>query len=688
MEQVHQDADAVEPGAEPAGAARVHADRTRYVQWHLRWRKRVVRAVLAIIILDLALCGASVAIGAYEALALRKQVTGLNSSQLVTTAPAARDRLRVAGVAFSLARLCWWPWQPLASTVSTIAPVRVVGTVEPLLDLAADGSAAGLHAIDGLQPALSAVRSGHHAPGDAGVRLLDGLQRGHEELRGALADLNRAMADWATLDTTVLPASLRGRLLPLAHDLPLASDALHVALAAPDLLGATRPRYYLLVPQNPWDLRATGGFVGTAALLEARHGRLALVDNQASVDVDRRRRGYVPPPLPLVLYPHTDNWFYRDANWSPDFPTSAALLRYFYWVGQYWIGQPRLPDGVIAFDSTLLGPLLHITGPVSATVPGTTTSVLLTEATGVQTLDYYVNSAGLKGKRGVVNKSFANEAYHDVFTRLRGLSASRLIDAARTLGTALREKHLLLWLPDPTIGPILARRGWNGAIDQTRSDYLYVVDTNVHYNKINKRVREGITYRAVVRPDRSLLSSVTITYTNAATPGNIPPPQNNTVYEDFIRVYVPLGSRLVSWSGLTQPWPATRAHDKEVFAGYLRLPSRQHAVVTFTYVVPPNALLDAPTYQLTIQKQPGTDAIPLSVELRAGAPRIRVGGYAAWSWQGERRTDVVLTATLAGGHARPVPLVYDAGAAPSIGPGAEVEPGVVLPATLPGNVKP
>lgn len=640
--------------------------------------RRIVLLIVIVAALDLVLCAATAAVGGYEALQLRRQLTGINAHNLAAVAGAARDRLTIAGMAFGVARLCWQPWQPLASAAAALAPLRAAGDIGPLLDLAADGSSAGVHAVDGALPVLTALRSSHRGPGDAGVRLLAGLRSGHTELGAARAGLSRAASDWAAIDTAALPVSLQALLQPLAHGLPIALDAVQAALAGPDLLGATRPRYYLLVPQNPWDLRATGGFAGTAALLEAHGGHLTLTNSQASLEVDRHRRGYIPPPLPLILYPHSSNWFYRDANWSPDFPTSAALLRYFYWLGQH-----RRPDGVIAFDSALLGPLLHITGPVPVTVPGASTTITLTEATGVQTLDYYVNSAGIKGRRGVVDKPFASQAYSAIFKRLRGLPVSRLFEAARTLSEALREKHLLLWLPDPTIAAILASRGWDGAIDRTRADYLYVVDTNVHYNKINRRILEGISYRAVVWADRSLLSTVTITYTNTATPRNIPPPQNNTLYEDFVRVYTPLGSRLVSTAGLTQPWPAARSHDKTVFSGYLRLPSLQHTAVTFTYVVPPNTLADSSTYHLTIQKQPGADTVPLSVELRAGAPGILVGGYTAWSWQGERKTDVALAASLSGGQVRPVPLAYDAGGTPWVGPGAEIEPGAVLPTTLP-----
>ena len=636
-------------------------------------RGRIIRLLLFLIALDILLVVAGAAIGGYELLSIQRQAKSAGIGRLSTQSPALRGQLNVASAAFGVARTCWWPWRPLAGALAAIGgPTRVAGAVGPLLDLAADGSAAGVRALDGLEPALTALHHGSGASGETGVRLLAGLQRGRGDLQAALAGMIGAQGDWNNLDVAALPAAAQRRLLPLGRYLPLGADGLRAALAAPDLLGATHPRLYLLVPQNPWDLRATGGFISTAALLEARGGHLQLVDQQASDKVDEHRPGYVQPPLPLLLYEHFGNWFYRDANWSPDFPSAAALLRYFY-----GLGQGIRPDGVIAFDSYLLGPLLQITGPVR--VPGI--PVPLDAANGVRTLDHYVNSTG------TVNKSVASAAYGVVFHQLLHLPSSRLTDAARELGTALRQKHLLLWLPDRTMGPILARHHWDGAIDPTRGDDVYVVDTNVHYNKINRLIDESIAYHAVVRADRSLRGTLTIQYHNtayyrSAEQTNLPAPQNNTLYEDFVRVYAPLGSRLLGVSGLTQPWPAAREDNKTVFSGYLRLPSEAHAAVTFSYAVPPNALLDPTTYHLTLQKQAGTPAIPVTATLSAGAPGIVVNGGASWTWQGRLDGDLALTASLSGGTARPIPLVYDASTIAIVAPGSEVAPGVVLPAPI------
>lgn len=640
----------------------------------------MAKAILIVIITDLALLVIGLAVGGGALAAAQQDLRGVTSSQLTSRIEALRTKVWIASAGFGVARVCWWPWRlPADALARAVRPARVAGTVGPLLDLAADGSAVGLHALDGLAPVLAAIdHKQQHDGRKTPERLLAGLQQGQGALREARDDLDSVTRDWHSLDTTALPASVRTRLAALPHLLPEASDAIRVALAAPDLLGATHPRIYLLAPQNPWDLRATGGFIGTAPVVTVSHGALKL-SSLGSTSVDIGREAYIPPPLPLVAYEHFNNWYYRDANWSPDFPTSAKLLAYFYYLGRH-----VRPDGVIALDSDILPPLLEITGPVSVSGPRGE-PITLRPKDALATIDRYVNYYnGL----GHVNKDFAGRAYQAVFKKLQQLPASRLPVALRALGTALAQRHLLIWLPDPAISPILARHGWDGAVNPTRHDYLYVVDTNVQGNKISDRVHERIGYQTVVQPDRSLRSTVTISYDNTTTSAFLKtrPPQNNTLYEDFVRVYVPLGSVLERASGLTQPWTTTRASNKTIFCGYVRVPSRHHVTVRFSYRVPPNALLDASTYRLTIQKQPGTGAFPLSVQVAAGTPSLRVDGGAHWSWHGTRRTDLTLGVPVRGGHARPVPLAYDA-APPRVAPGAAVDPWVVLPANRHGGIE-
>ncbi|MFG1904841.1 DUF4012 domain-containing protein [Micromonospora carbonacea] len=136
----------------------------------------------------------------------------------------------------------------------------------------------------------------------------------------------------------------------------------------PPLLGAAGPRSYLMVSQNPAELRATGGMFGAYAVIEARDGQLRMGTQGTSAQL-----GLFDPPLKLKpeirnLYTDLPGMYPADVNLTPHFPTAAALFRQMY---RKRTGETV--DGVLAVDPVVLSYLLKVTGPVP--VPGHTTLV-------------------------------------------------------------------------------------------------------------------------------------------------------------------------------------------------------------------------------------------------------------------------------------------------------------------------
>jgi hypothetical protein len=206
-------------------------------------------------------------------------------------------------------------------------------------------------------------------------------------------------------------------------------------------------------------------------------------------------------------------------------------------------------------------------------------------------------------------------------------------------------------------------------------DYLYVVDTNTSMNKVNQLVRERISYHATIQPDRSILATTTVRYTNDADRQNLPRQNGKPFYSDFVRLYVPAGSTLLATSGLDERWPTYTVHTKTQFSGYFTLPSHRSRTLTFRYRVPAN-VDPGRSYSLLIQKQPGTGATPLQIRVSA-APGVHLGN------SGVRLTtalsgDVTLRAPLAGGTPHLLRLVLGP-AEPPVVPGSHPEPWVTVP---------
>jgi Protein of unknown function (DUF4012) len=138
--------------------------------------------------------------------------------------------------------------------------------------------------------------------------------------------------------------------------LPLLRSSSRWLIAAPLVLGVHGPSRYLVLLQNPAELRATGGFIGAADFVTVRNGSIESRFTQSALphEIDS-----VSTPLPEALYTAEGPWIFRDSNWSPDFPLSARLARWFF--GE---DTSRWADGVIAVDDPAIGPILRATGPV------------------------------------------------------------------------------------------------------------------------------------------------------------------------------------------------------------------------------------------------------------------------------------------------------------------------------------
>jgi hypothetical protein len=113
--------------------------------------------------------------------------------------------------------------------------------------------------------------------------------------------------------------------------------------------------------QNNAEVRATGGLPGAYVVIGADRGAVRIVEQgTAATDL----QSFETPVLPLdpdmrSLYTDRLGTYPGDVNFTPHFPTAAALFR-----EMYRLRSGRTVDGVIATDPVALSYLLRATGPV------------------------------------------------------------------------------------------------------------------------------------------------------------------------------------------------------------------------------------------------------------------------------------------------------------------------------------
>lgn len=446
------------------------------------------------------------------------------------------------------------------------------------------------------------------------------------DIQGAKAQIDLALTYLEKIPDWGLIGPLASAVRPLREQLPELQRGLETAVPVvrvlPGLLGYPEKSTYLFLLQNNTELRPTGGFIGTYGIVEFHDGEITSFSTHNVYDLDVPAEAFLneTPPEPLQKYLAARRWFFRDSNWSPDFPTSAKEALRFYRL-ESRSDQPL--NGVIAVTPTFISSLMELTGDI--TVQGIT----FTPENLVETLQYQVEQGFLRqGLSDADRKEIIGAMTQVLFSRLLTLPQDRWPDLWKVLEENVGEKHVLLYLGDGEEEELIRRWGWAGEMRSVAGDFLMVVDANLASLKSDPGVTRTLSY-AVVQGDGGLVVTLRVRYNNQGTFN-----WKSTRYRTYTRIYVPRGSELLSSSGYVtddrlhngKPTTATAGEElgKTVFAGFTSVEPQTENTLELRYRLP--AELAAPyrdgSYTLFVQKQPGTAAYGLALDIEA-AGRIQ-----------------------------------------------------------------
>ncbi|MEK7211026.1 MAG: DUF4012 domain-containing protein [Patescibacteria group bacterium] len=396
-----------------------------------------------------------------------------------------------------------------------------------------------------------------------------------------------------------------------------AQTLLSIIEIMPELAGYTEDKTYLFLLQNNTELRPGGGFIGTYGTVKVGGGEIKSFFTSDVYALDRLAIGTVKiePPAPLKRYLGVNYWYMRDANWSPDFSVSAAKVEDFY----HQEGGLEKIDGVIAITPDVVADVLRILGPIKIEDQEFTADNL-TDA-----LEYRVEVGfAEKGIPRAQRKEIIGVLAKIILERIYALPLSDWPAVISALGTGLLEKHIMLTAKDAAAQAILDREDWSGKVKETASDYLMTVDANLNALKSDPEVARGVYYR-ITRDSERYLAAAALSYKHSGKRD-----WKTGRYRSYTRLFAPLGSKLIS---VTQDGGKDeRTKDAEVgedlgktyFGIFLTVEIGGAREVTFRYELPERIKyqIEQNLYSLLVEKQPGTIANRLTLELDFGK-RIR-----------------------------------------------------------------
>jgi hypothetical protein len=384
------------------------------------------------------------------------------------------------------------------------------------------------------------------------------------------------------------------------------------------------PKTYMILFQNDKELRPTGGFMTAYAIMKVDKAKFTPVTSDDIYSLDAKYTPTIEAPQPIIDYikgPYalSPKWRLRDMNWSPDFATAMEL----FVPAAEKAGVTKI-DGVISVDTQLLVNLLNAIGPIGVPGYGNFSTAINTKCNCADVIYQLESFADIEGAviwsptTGKIisapanynnRKAIIGPLMNSIMANALGQPKDKLSGLVQAIFTSLVEKHVLFYMLDPTTEKAVADFGVGGAINQTfTGDYLHINDSNLGGRKSNLYAIEEVEQDIKVAGDGSVTKTVTITYKN-------PQSQDgwlNSVLPTWVRVYVPKGSTLITSEGLEAKTDPHEDLGKTVFAGFFQLRPEGVSKVTFEYKLPFKV---SGTYNLLIQKQPGTDGFLYTVNL-------------------------------------------------------------------------
>ncbi|MGN6161037.1 MAG: DUF4012 domain-containing protein [Marmoricola sp.] len=274
------------------------------------------------------------------------------------------------------------------------------------------------------------------------------------QVRRAAQALDGPATDVASIDTGSLIPPLDSLMSEVQTRIGQAKVAIDAAANAfdvlPTVLGGHGPRTYLLLVQNPAEIRAAGGLPGTWALIHANDGRLKMTTTTFLADLFQKTKPVALTEDESQLFGSDWGTVPGDITETPDFPRAAQIATA--------IEKRRgvHVTAVFSVDPVALSSVLAGTGPV------TLKPNLVLDASNV--VPFLMNQIYLYLGADQQNSMFSLAA-HKTFDALVAGQGNQ-VNAIRGLVQAVLRHRVFAWSGDPALAKVIDAESLTGGFPQ------------------------------------------------------------------------------------------------------------------------------------------------------------------------------------------------------------------------------
>lgn len=383
-------------------------------------------------------------------------------------------------------------------------------------------------------------------------------------------------------------------------------------LLYPRITGFKRKQVYLVLLQNSVELRPTGGFIGSVAVVTLEEGSMTNLEVRDVYELDGQLKGHVDPPAPIREILGQEHWYLRDSNWDPRFSQSGARAAWFF---EKETGI--VVDGVIALSTPFIVDLLSVIGPVTLSDYNDriTSQNFYGKALFYTQSDFFPGSTQKKDFLGSLSRSMI-----DTFI---ASNKTNQVSLFRILTNSLASRDLMVYFSDPDLASVARQFGWSGDVFAREGcagvsgscffDPLMVVEANLGVNKANFFTNRRLARTLTIAQNGRISEKTILTFENTSV-GQ--PVDSGGTYRMYVRLYISPGSTVTGIDVNGTPVRYDEFNETTGTVGIaVDVPAGGTAQLTVEYA--PGGVFQfaagKATLELFIQKQAGVVDTPTSI---------------------------------------------------------------------------
>lgn len=369
------------------------------------------------------------------------------------------------------------------------------------------------------------------------ITFSDGLLEASRHLGLAVFRLEIAQNYLDKVKPEYLPQEKQNEVQEIKKTVPQLKESVNYFLGHLDtlmeILGHYQPKKYIIFFANPHEMRPVGGFLGTYGLFDVNEGRIENLKIQSPYIVSGQLKEKYQAPEPLRLIQPKFN--FHDANWFFDFPRSAKKISLLHEKAGY-----PTADGIIIVSANMMPEILKITGPVS--MPEYQTEIRADNFFDATQKEVEIEY----DKKLNEPKRFIADLFPKILERAFSLDKKDQSQLLRIFLKELFEKNIVIYFQNEKLEKMVLDWGFGGEVKETQGDYLAVVETNIGGGKTDHVIDHKILHQAEIQPDGRIIETLTIEKNHQ---GDLKDFWTSIKSMNFMRIYVPLGSKLISAEG-------------------------------------------------------------------------------------------------------------------------------------------